>query len=181
MRIFEKNGTIKLKVMKNRRIVIVILVSGLFVLALLVFIKRIGPDNGSSVPVNIGTIKPGDPSKEGLGSYPDLVLSAMPTSAVPVKFVVEHRSALDNKIITVRATIVDTLLGEKACPPNAGLCAQPSISLTDSDGSSRNKLYDLRILVDENTKEAQYPIGQQIEMKVLVYGTKVAVYGRKLD
>ena len=125
------------------------------------------------------TIQPEDPNKAGLAPYPDLSFILLPTEPVSVKFVVEHRSALNGKTITIRGVVVGTLLGEKACPPDRGMCAQPSIFLADTTGESRNKLYDLRMLVSEEEQESNYLVGKTVVVQVVVDGSKVAVVARK--
>lgn len=130
-------------------------------------------------PTSIGTVQPEDPNKAGLVLYPDLLITSLPTEPVSVKFVVEHRSALNGKSIKVRGVIVGTLLGEKACPPDRGMCAQPNIFLADTTAESRNKLYDLRVLVSEEEQEKNYLVGSTIEIQIVADGSKVAVVAHK--
>lgn len=128
---------------------------------------------------NTATIQPGDPNKDGLAPFPDLPLSSLPQQPLSIKFVVEHRSALNGRTILTSGVIVGTLLGEKACPPDRGMCAQPSIFLADTAGENRNKLYDLRVIVGEEEQEKSYPIGKTIGLQVVIDGSKVAVIARK--
>lgn len=127
-----------------------------------------------------GVAYPEDPSQLGLAPYPDEPIETIPTQPVPVAYVIEHRTALDTKEITVQGIVVATLLGEKACPPDMGLCAQPSLFLADSADSNRDPLYDLRILVSENEVEGDYPLGERIEVRIVVSGTNVAVVAMKV-
>lgn len=138
------------------------------------------PNGGTgSVKSGTETVQPEDPNKVGLALYPDLTITSLPTESVSVKFIVEHRSALNSKSIKVRGIIVGTLLGERACPPDRGMCAQPSIFLADTTEESRNKLYDLRVLVNEEGQEKNYPVGKTIEIQIVVNGSKVAVVAHK--
>jgi|GEM_PF-3880129 len=132
-----------------------------------------------SAKSSTATIQPEDRNKAGLAPDPDLTITSLPTESVSVKFVVEHRSALNGKSIKIRGMIAGTLLGEKACPPDRGMCAQPSIYLADTTAESRNKLYDLRVLVNEAEQEKNYPVGKTIEIQVVIDGSKVAVVARK--
>ena len=134
---------------------------------------------GGTGSVTSGTVTPEDPNKIGLASYPDLSLTSLPKEPMSVKFVVEHRSALNGKSITVRGVVVATVLGEKACPPDRGMCAEPSIYLADTTDGSRNNLYDLRVLVSQEEKEINYSIGKTLVLQVAVNGSKVAVVARK--
>lgn len=126
-----------------------------------------------------GTIQPEDPNRSGLAPYPDLSITSLPKGSVSAKFVVEHRSALNGKLIKVHGVVVGTLLGEKACPPDRGMCAQPRIFLADTTGGNRNKLYDLMVIVNKEEQEKDYPIGKTIETQGTVDGSKVAVVVRK--
>lgn len=138
------------------------------------------PGQGSSTPFS-ATTQPIDPNQEGLAPYPDLPLGPLlPTGSVSIKFVVEHRTALNNRSVTVVGKVVNTLLGEKACPPDRGMCAQPSVFLADSTDSNRNPHYDLKIIVNESEQEKNYPIGKSIEIPITVEGSKVAIIGRKV-
>ncbi len=141
-------------------------------------IKEIADGNAQS-NTGTSTIRPEDPNKTGLAPYPDLPLTSLPQRSFSIKFVNEHRSALNGRTILTRGIIVGTLLGEKACPPDRGMCAQPSIFLADTAGENRNKLYDLRVLVGEEEQEKSYPIGKTIDLQVVIDGSKIAVIARK--
>lgn len=114
-----------------------------------------------------------DPNTSGLAPYPDLALSVVPKFAVSVKFVVEHRSALNEKSIKIRAVVVGTLLGENACPPDRGGCASPRIFLADTANENRNRLYDLMVIVGETEQEKDYPTGKSLEVQGIVGSSKL--------
>ncbi len=145
-----------------------------------------GPDSGVNTPVSQGsgqlssaTIQPEDPNEAGLAPYPDLSVGSLPQEPIPVKYVVEHRSALNGSMVKVSGYVISTLLGEKACPPGRGMCTQPSVFLADSTEDTRDPLYDLRVLVNDKEQERDYQIGNQVVIPVIVDGSKVAVIGRK--
>src|SRR3989344_751125 len=124
-------------------------------------------------------IFPEDPEKAGLAQVPDLPLAASITQAVSVKFLVEHRSALHGKTVLVSGVVVDSLLGEKACPPGIGGCAEPRIFIADTKDASRDTRYDFMILVCEDVTEKDYEVGKRYEVLINVEASKVAVIGRK--
>lgn len=140
-------------------------------------IKEVG-ENGES-GTSIVTVQPEDPNKVGLAPYPDLPLTSISQQPLSVKFVVEHRSALNGKTISIRGIVVATLLGEKACPPDRGMCAQPSIFLADTTDKNRNPLYDLQVRIGEEEQEKSYLIGKTTELQVVVDGGKVHIVARK--
>lgn len=111
----------------------------------------------------------------GLFNYPDYSLDGVPTEPIPVKFLVEHRTALNQKVLSVKGIVVGTLLGEEACP-SQGLklgCSQPRILIADSSDDNRDKNYDIIILVGE--ERIDYKSGDAVEIKVTVHSTKNAV------
>lgn len=127
-------------------------------------------------------IEPEDPSKIGLTSYPNLPLSSELLTPIPIKYLVERRSALNEKVVTVKGIIIGNWLDESKCPPNAELlCPQNRIFLADANTEDRNQLYDLDVVVEENAKAEDYQIGETITIKVLVYGDKTSVHAVKTD
>ena len=140
-------------------------------------------ESGDTVTVEEGTIEPEDPEKSGLYNYSDYPLDSIPSTPVSVKYIVEHRSALNEKVVTVSGIVVDTLLGEKACPRDigglgVGMCAQPRIFLADTNKDDRDKNYDVMVLVSE--EEKVYKIGDEVKIKGTVYGSKTTVYLQKI-
>lgn len=164
---------------KTNCFILVLTICGLAVLgiSLFVYTRRLVafklPLTGTSV-----SVPPEDSDKAGLAAYPDLPLALIPKESVTVKFVVEHRSSLNKKLIKVRGVVVETLLGERACPPGFGMCGQPRVFLADTTGEDRNKLYDLTVIVDEG-KESGYSVGEVVEIEGTVEGSKTAVIVRK--
>lgn len=115
-------------------------------------------DPEPTAPASSATIAPGGTVGQGIvypdrpetSRFPDYPLEIIPSGPLLVSFVFEHRTALNEKHITIHGMIQDTLLGEKACPPDRGMCAQPRVTLADSE--SRTK-YTIEILLreDDNT------------------------------
>ncbi|OGI66256.1 hypothetical protein A3A95_02025 [Candidatus Nomurabacteria bacterium RIFCSPLOWO2_01_FULL_39_18] len=133
-----------------------------------------------SEPVTIQPYNPDD-DRGGLYNYPNYSLTKVPTAPISVKYLVEHRSALDQKIVTVRGVVV----GIPAQPPcvAAGTCElymQPSIILADTKDANRNKDYDLMVFVGEDTDQNEYPVGKTVEIKMQITASKTVVYGNKV-
>ena len=124
-------------------------------------------------PSSTGTVKPEDPNTLGFAKYPDYRLDSTPSAPISVKYLVEHRSALDGKTITVRGIVVGILSKEAACPPGRGACGAPMIFLTDTTSEGRDKYLDLPIIVSE--VEKGYTISANVEVRVIVYGSKTGV------
>lgn len=124
-------------------------------------------DSGTA---STGTIKSHDTATttEGLALYPDDTLMTIPVTPVTVKYLIEHRSALNNMTVTAKGIIVGTIFGTDA---------QPSIIIADNNATTRDKNYDLRIGLNET--DQNYTIGQSIVVKGIFDGSRVAVFMRK--
>ncbi len=105
---------------------------------------------GSSGTIQSGVIHPDQPQGPAL---PDLPLETLPSETLSVQFLVEHRSALHEKKVTVRGTVLSVLVGEDACPSSGGMCAQPRLTLADSEAADRDNRYDLVVLFPEGGGE----------------------------
>jgi hypothetical protein len=127
----------------------------------------------------VTSVEPEDPSTAGLYAYPDEPLGSVPAMPLSVSFLVEHRSALSGKTVLVRGVIVATLLGEKACPPDRGMCAQPSLFLADTSAEDRDPNYHVRVLVGEQEQEADYLLGQSVEIPVMVQADRTTLILQK--
>jgi hypothetical protein len=117
----------------------------------------------------------------GTGLGPDLPLNAIPAKAVSVQFVVEHRSALNGHTVRLHGVITAALLGDAACPPGQGLCAQPSVFLVDAQSGKAAHTQPVRILMPQDAKAADYPVGKAVELQVSVQGSKNGVVLSKKD
>jgi len=104
----------------------------------------------------------------------DLPLSRVPKKPISVCFLIRHRSSLNGKRVRVRGTIVATAVGDKACPSGRGMCMQPSIFLSDHRMPHRH-CAQLRVLLPEKAKEADYLIHRTITISGKVQGNKSGV------
>lgn len=117
----------------------------------------------------------------GLRKYPDKPVASIPTQPVSLRYVVEHRSALNGKTITVRGIVI-----QMPRPPAASTSQgeqsmafpQPRIFLADTTAKRRDKNYDLIVLLQEG--ERGYSAGQKVKLKVIVDASAVAVVLRKV-
>ncbi len=105
---------------------------------------------------------------------PDLPLEAFPSEAVSVQFLVEHRTALHEKKVTVRGVTLSVLVGEDACPSSGGMCAQPRLTLADNAAESRDARYDLVVLFPEGGGEG-FSAGESTEISGTVSASPQAV------
>lgn len=144
------------------------------VLMLLAACPSLAQESGTGIAAP-GLVAPDMPEPSRL---PDGPLEQMPTEAVSVRFLVEHRTALNEKKVAVHGVIVSTLLGEKACPPDRGMCAQPRITLADTADASRDTSYDLVILLPEGGDDA-YAIGQIVDVSGIVSASPAGAVMRK--
>jgi hypothetical protein len=129
----------------------------------------------TSATAAVSSVVPADPATSGLYNYPDKPLDSIPSAPISVRYLVEHRSALNGQVVQVRGVVLATLLGEKACPPGMGMCAQPSLFLADTSAADRDKNYDVRVLVSEQEQESDYPVGGTVEIPGVVLGDKSTV------
>jgi hypothetical protein len=134
--------------------------------------------SGSAPGASGEATAPDHRSSGGLSYYPDNPLRVTPAEPITVTYLIEHRSALNGKMVRVRGVVVRTLLGEAACPSGAagvppGACAQPSIYLTDEGKEPREANYDLRVLI--SASETGYQAGQVVVIQGTVFGNPSAV------
>jgi hypothetical protein len=119
--------------------------------------------------ISSGVLPPDTPVSGPQTGLPDEPLLP-PAQVQSVKFVMEHRTALDGQRVTVHGIIVYALPPAKACPPGQGACAQPRIIIADTAEASRNKAYDLTILLPEDDQTA-YAEGQIVDISGTVSGS----------
>ena len=126
--------------------------------------------SGGSGTVGIETVMPGESE---FAKIPDLPISTMPTDPVSVSYVIEHRSALNGKTVQVTGVVVaNWLKQEDPTGLKMGMYMQPSIFLADSASTSRNPLYDLRVLILEGLQlqEDQYMVGKTVTVWATAQG-----------
>jgi hypothetical protein len=61
------------------------------------------------------------------------------------------------------------------------MCAPPSIFLAETTDANRNPHYDLHIVVSETEQEADYPVGETIELLVRVQGDKTSLSLQRVE
>ncbi len=137
-------------------------------------------ESGTYIGTNITIVtEPVDPTKAGFAPYPDLPLDTISSEPMNIKFIVEHRSALNGETVTVRGFIVDVMTQEEACPsgpPYVGFCGQPGIFLADTMDENRDKYLDIRVLLNEDDETySEDDIGEFVEVKVVVAGSKTSL------
>ena len=161
--------------------------------ALLVTMQTAGAVEFATEPVAIpdGTIEGQSsvivPTARSSGPiHPDLPLEAALELPLSVKFLFEHRSALNGRQVTVQGKVVSALLGEDACPsqPPADksqtmklrpmMCAQPRVVITDETGS----VYNLTVLLPEDD-QGSYEVSQTYSFTGLVSSSSDGVVLRK--
>lgn len=136
-------------------------------------------DSVEGVGTSTGTIVPEDPAKVGLTQVPDLPIDKGLTEPLTVSFVVEHRSALNEKTIRVKGQVKGALLGKDACPGitkegvGVGMCGQPTVTLSDPE--NQDYRYVLPVTVGEDEGYDLYPIGGMVEITGTVNGNNLAV------
>lgn len=128
---------------------------------------------GSGVAAEAGVAYPAQVQEVVL---PDLPLKDLPSGALSVQFLVEHRTALHEKRVTVKGVILSLLVGEAACPTNGmmRLCAQPRMVLADRSETSRDPHYDLVVLFPQGGGE-RYHAGETVEISGTVSASPQAV------
>lgn len=114
--------------------------------------------------------EPSAAARAGLSAYPDRPLGETPRAPVTPRFVVEHRTALGGKDVTVRGRVVAV----SSTPAGSAL---PRIFVAETRGPGRDKNYDLMILLSE--EDDAYAVGDEVKVKGTVESSKVAVYLRK--
>jgi hypothetical protein len=122
-----------------------------------------------------------EPQVESNALGPDLPLSSVPTKVVSVRFVADHRSALNQHTVRVRGIIAAVLLGDAACPPDRGMCMAPSIVLAESEPGKNRPACSVRILMPKESKAQDYPIGKAVVLRATVDAQGTGVVLTKAD
>ena len=121
------------------------------------------------------------PQVENKALGPDLPLRSVPPKVVSVRFIVDHRSALNQHTVRVRGIITAALLGDAACPPDRGMCMAPSIVLAESEPGKNRPACSVRVLMAKESKAQDYPIGKAVVLRVTVEGQVTGVVLTKVD
>lgn len=104
---------------------------------------------------------------------PDMPLDA-PQTPQPLKFVLEHRSALNGQMMTVHGVVVSTYQADPACVPGPKPCALTDITIADTPDAGRNKAYDVIVNISPRDKTVYAP-GQIVDLPVAVLGDRDGV------
>ena len=121
----------------------------------------------------------GHSGQASLDAIPDRPLEASPSAPISPRFVIEHRSALNGRLVTVRGMVVGTVAPDTGSPRTGGVTPSPSqhpqprIRLADADDRDRDVLYDLTVLLPEGHEG--YPGGQLVTVSGTVDGNRRAV------
>ena len=130
-----------------------------------------GQGRGAQSPARTASAaEPSDPSQSGLSDYPDRPVDETPRTPVTPRFVVEHRTALKGKEVTVRGLVVVVA----PVPPGS---ARPRFFMAETSEPGRDQNYDLMVILAED--DDGYAVGDEVEVKGTVESSKVAVYLRK--
>lgn len=142
------------------------------------------PTNGQVVS---GSMNPNtnQATSGGLAKYKDKKIDSLPRKAVSAKYVVEHRTALNDKTVSVSGVIVEVFNAPAAAPVDDNSVTgvrnmanpQPRIVIADESKSSRDKNRDLIVIVEEGDR---YAVGQKVNLKVRVESSRSAVVLRKV-
>ena len=178
----HRDSILESSTQKNEFQMLILILTAILLVATPALADKYEPETiqGQSIQSGLGIAEPSQTSpdsREPEPYIPDNGLEKIPADTVSVQFLVEHRSALNEKEVTVRGVIVSTLLGEKACPPDKGMCAQPRFTIADNADSGRDKNYDLVILLSEE-KVFAYEIGKIVEVSGTVTGNSHTVMMR---
>lgn len=110
---------------------------------------------------------PSEPSRSGLSDYPDRPLDETPRAPVAPRFVVEHRTALKGREVTVRGLVVASMPA-----PHAGV--RPRFFMAETSEPGRDNNYDLMVMLAED--DEGHAVGEEVEVRGTVESSKVAVY-----
>jgi len=127
----------------------------------------------------IGPIPSHQSGTGGLASYPDEPLTTPLPDPVSLRFLVEHRSALNTTVIQLRGVVVYALLGRAACMLDSTDCGEPRVFLAETTDPTRDRNYDVIVLV--RPTDTGYRVGETVQVRGTVSSSKVAVGLRVVD
>ncbi len=138
------------------------------------------PDSGQTASGSMNS-RTNVSATSGLAKYQDKRIDSLPTKSVSLKYVVEHRTALNDQIITVSGIVVSA--GQSPSVNSAAgvrsmANPQPRIFIADSLKDSRDKNRDVMVIVEAGDK---YAVGEKVNFKVKVSASKVAVVLQKVS
>ncbi len=113
--------------------------------------------------------RPGDAP---LSAVPDEPLRTPPATPVSVRYLVEHRSALDGATVRLVGVVVAT---QPAGPcSRSENCPPPRLIVADAAAAGRDPRYDVRVWLPP-AWDGRYHPGERVELPVEVTATPVAV------
>ncbi len=135
-----------------------------------------GGGSGSGVAVSgFGVTGPGkivNADDVGLSHYPDNPLQVVPPEALTVKFVAEHRSALNDKHVIVHGIVINVRKG--GCPSNPMMgmpCSASYIIIADTLSPDRDKNYDMMVFLPSEDTSA-YQTGRDVKISGTISGNQ---------
>ncbi len=103
----------------------------------------------------------------------------LPTS-LSVRSLVEHRSALDRRMVVVAGVVV-AVVPYQPKPPQRGILDRlPEITLADTASPDRDRNYDVRVEL-RREDDGKYAVGERVEVAAQVSGGRVAIVLSKQD
>ncbi len=131
----------------------------------------------------VGSIKVSSSNSDSgsLKRYPDKPASSTPSGPVSLRYVVEHRSALNGKTMTVRGVIVRTVFPtttKNSAGDQVMAYSQPKIIIADNLLGRRDRNLDLTVLLREGDRV--YKNGQKVKLKVMIDASDFALVMHKV-
>jgi hypothetical protein len=122
-----------------------------------------------ATPTSAGASQQGSTQMD-LSRVADLPLDAVPATPVAPRFVLEHRSALHDKTITVKGTVIRAVGPITSGPPGGttpppGANPQPRVFLVESPAKA-NDPFELMVLLREG--DDGYAVGRAVEIEGVV-------------
>ncbi len=137
-------------------------------------------DSGNTSGSGTGAVstEPVYPGQTEMAKIPDLPLGTMqePSPPLTVTYAVEHRSALNEKRVSITGYVVANYLNNPDdCKPGQacmGMYMAPGVTIADSVAPNRNPLYDLRVIMTEEDRANanNYAIGKKVTLTATVTG-----------
>ena len=134
------------------------------------------PDGKSFTNTKI--VEPGNSDTQALATVTDKKIEGDIPNPMTVAYLVEHRSALNGKTITVTGEVISVVTPEQACPDNDELgmpCDAPRLVIndpTDDTGGVVSSVYNVEVMSE---KSKDYSVGQVVTFTVEVTGDKNSI------
>jgi len=138
-------------------------------------VTRLGPDcefapcpySAITVPGSVTGVIPYVSSVNiGLAKFLDAPVGSMPLDPQTVRYIIDHRSALNQRHLTVRAIVVSNL------PPDTA--GKTRLLISDTDNRNRDTRLDISVILPPGDA-TPYPLGETAEIPVTVWGNITGV------